>query len=130
MFLLRKYDASDISIRYPNIWAKFFKKSYVNMLSIKALTIHKIKYFWENLGHEIYKKTKTIFERKKTLKKVKTIKMAKTAKIPNTKKSIFSKGSYKITINDKDINSIKDNGNNEFNAHDIYKKKFPSERFC
>ena len=123
LFLLRKYDASDISIRYPNIWAKFFKKSYVNMLSIKALTIHKIKYFWENLGHEIYKKTKTIFERKKTLKKVKTIKMAKTAKIPNTKKSIFSKGSYKITINDKDINSIKDNGNNEFNAHDIYKKR-------
>ena len=123
LFLLRKYDASDISIRYPNIWAKFFKKSYINMLSIKALTIHKIKYYWDNLGHEMYKKTKTIFERKKTLKKVKTIRMAKTEKITKTKKSIFSKSSYKICVNDKDINSIKDNGNNDFNLHDINKKR-------
>jgi hypothetical protein len=123
LFLLRKYDASDISIRYPNIWAKFFKKSYINMLSIKALTIHKIKYYWENLGHEMYKKQKTIFERKRTLKKVKTIRNAKTAKIPNTNKSIFFKSSYKICVNDKDLNSIKDNGNNELNGYDINKKR-------
>ena len=93
------------------------------MLSIKALTIHKIKYYWENLGHEMYKKQKTIFERKRTLKKVKTIRNAKTAKIPNTNKSIFFKSSYKICVNDKDLNSIKDNGNNELNGYDINKKR-------
>ena len=50
LFLLRRIDATDISSRYPNIWAKFFKKSYKNMLSIKELTIKKIKYYWKNLG--------------------------------------------------------------------------------
>ena len=124
LFLLRKYDASDISIRYPNIWAKFFKKSYVNMLSIKALTIHKIQYYWENLGHEMYKKQKTLFERKKTLKKVKTIRTAKTAQIGANKKSIFSKSSYKICLNDKEINSIKDM-QNEFNINT--KKSFQNK---
>ena len=58
LYLLRKYDVSDISIRYPNIWAKFFKKSYLNMLTIKSLTIQKIKYYWKNLGKYITKKNK------------------------------------------------------------------------
>ncbi len=58
LYLLRKYDVSDISIRYPNIWAKFFKKSYLNMLTIKSLTIQKIKYYWKNLGKHITKKNK------------------------------------------------------------------------
>jgi len=126
LFLLRKYDASDISIRYPNIWAKFFKKSYVNMLSIKALTIHKIQYYWENLGHEMYKKQKTLFERKKTLQKVKTIRTSKTAQIGTTKKNIFSKSSYKICVNNKEVTGIKDNDNNdnnEFTSYEINKKK-------
>ncbi len=56
LFLLRKSDASDISIRYPNIWSKFFKKSYLNMLSIKSLTIHKLKHYWKNIGKQIKKK--------------------------------------------------------------------------
>ena len=58
LFILRKSDATDISIRYPNIWSKFFKKSYLNMLSIKALTIHKIKHYWKNIGKQIKKKRK------------------------------------------------------------------------
>ena len=58
LFLLRRIDASDISSRYPNIWAKFFKKSYKNMLSIKALTIKKIKYYWKNLGKHYNKDKK------------------------------------------------------------------------
>ena len=58
LFLLRRIDASDISFRYPNIWAKFFQKSYKNMLSIKALTIKKIKYYWKNLGIHRTKKHK------------------------------------------------------------------------
>ena len=58
LFILRKSDASDISVRYPNIWSKFFKKSYLNMLSIKALTIHKIKHYWKNIGKQIKKKWK------------------------------------------------------------------------
>ena len=50
LLLLRKYDAFDISIRYPNIWAKIFKKSYLNMLAVKKKTIQKIENFWQNLG--------------------------------------------------------------------------------
>ena len=55
LFLLRRIDASDISSRYPNIWAKFFKKSYKNMLSIKKIAIQKIKYYWKNLGKHKHK---------------------------------------------------------------------------
>ena len=66
LFLLRRIDASDISFRYPNIWSKFFKKSYKNMLSIKALTIKKIKYYWKNIGiHYVPNKTKTIIKNEK-----------------------------------------------------------------
>ena len=54
LLLLRKTDASDISKRYPNIWAKFFKKAYLNMLSIKTITFHKIKHYWKNLGKELF----------------------------------------------------------------------------
>ena len=54
LLLLRKNEVSDISKRYPNIWAKFFKKSYLNMLSIKTITLHKIKHYWKNLGKELF----------------------------------------------------------------------------
>jgi len=60
LFLLRRSDASNISSRYPNIWAKYFQKSYKNMLSIKALTIKKIKYYWKNVRKKIHKKSKEI----------------------------------------------------------------------
>ena len=58
LMLLRKYDAMDISIKYPNIWSKIFKKSYRNMLSIKQITIHKIKHYWKNIGKNITRKSK------------------------------------------------------------------------
>ena len=58
LMLLRKYDAIDISLKYPNIWSKIFKKSYGNMLSIKKITIHKIKHYWKNLGKNITRKSK------------------------------------------------------------------------
>ena len=64
LFLLRKIDATDISSRYPNIWAKFFKKSYLNMLSIKAITVKKIKYYWKNLGKYVKRVKKSIIEDK------------------------------------------------------------------
>ena len=49
LLLLRKNDALDISQRYPNIWMKYLKKSYFNILSIKKIAINKIKHYWENL---------------------------------------------------------------------------------
>ena len=58
LMLLRKYDAIDISLKYPNIWSKIFKKSYRNMLSIKKITIHKIKHYWKNSGKNITRKSK------------------------------------------------------------------------
>ena len=63
LLLLRKNDASDISKRYPNIWAKFFKKSYLNMLSIKSITIHKINHYWRNLGKELFQ-NKELYQKK------------------------------------------------------------------
>ena len=58
LMVLRKYDALDISLKYPNIWSKIFKKSYRNMLSIKTITIHKIKHYWKNLGKTLTRKSK------------------------------------------------------------------------
>lgn len=49
LLLLRKTDAMDISQRYPNIWMKFLKKSYFNILSIKKIAVKKIQHFWDNL---------------------------------------------------------------------------------
>ena len=49
LLLLRKSDAMDISQRYPNIWMKFLKKSYFNVLSIKKIAVKKIQHFWDNL---------------------------------------------------------------------------------
>ncbi len=67
LLLLRKSDAFDISKRYPNIWAKYYKKSYTNMLSIKSITIHKIKHYWKNLGKELFNKKRLKKERKEIL---------------------------------------------------------------
>ena len=58
LMVLRKYDAIDISLKYPNIWSKIFKKSYRNMLSIKSITIHKIKHYWKNLGKNLSRPSK------------------------------------------------------------------------
>ena len=70
LLLLRKIDASDISLRYPNFFMKFFKRAYFNMLSIKNITIKKIQYYWENL------------EKKSNLKK--PIRRAQTSLKPYT----------------------------------------------
>ena len=97
LFLLRKNDASDISIRYPNIWANFFKKSYINMLSIKALTIRKIKYYWKNLGKQLYKELE--------IKKKQTI-IEKVTYKEEKRNSIFSKAIPKICFNDGESQNI------------------------
>ena len=65
LLLLRKSDASDISQRYPNIWMKYFKKSYFNMFSIKNITLKKIKFFWDNLEKKFIL-TKKSFHKCKT----------------------------------------------------------------
>ena len=49
LLLLRKSDAMDISQRYPNIWMKYLKKSYFNILSIKNIAIKKIKHYIEGI---------------------------------------------------------------------------------
>ena len=56
LLLLRKNDSSDISQRYPNIWMKYFKKSYFNILSIKKIAISKIKHFMNNFEKKPNKK--------------------------------------------------------------------------
>ena len=56
LLLLRKAEALDISQRYPNIWMKFLKKSYFNLLSIKNIAINKIKHYIENFEKKSNKK--------------------------------------------------------------------------
>jgi len=67
LLLLRKSDASDISQRYPNIWMKYFKKSYFNMFSIKNITLKKIKIFWDNLEKRIILQKKSFHKCKTNL---------------------------------------------------------------
>ena len=62
LLLLRKVDACDISQRYPNIWMKFFKKSYYNTFSINNIAIQKLKHYWDNLEKNL-KKNKTYLKR-------------------------------------------------------------------
>ena len=85
LLLLRKNEVKDITKRYPNIWTKFFKNSYKNMLSIKSITIHKIKHYWKNLGKEIF--NKQIFKKiKKEIKnKIKSKKINNVGTIINIK---------------------------------------------
>ena len=43
LFLLRKFNAFSISRLHPNIWKRFQKKAYLNMISVKNMTIKIIK---------------------------------------------------------------------------------------
>ena len=107
LLLLRKYDVSDISKRYPNIWAKFFKKSYMNMLSIKKIALHKIKHYWKNLGKELFNK--------KALKK-------EITKSNNNNKNIIEndkKNKVETIINIKESNNKKSDKNNNLNNNKL-----------
>ena len=106
LFLLRRIEATDISSRYPNIWAKFFKKSYLNMLSIKAIAIKKIKYYWKNLGKYVKRMTRKFTCEEK-------IPFASETKIQNT--GIFGEVVPKICIkNSEFVKTNDDNNNNNF----------------
>ena len=116
LLLLRKYDAFDISKRYPNIWAKIFKKSFQNMLAIKKIAIHKIKHYWKNLGKKDIKMPKTLSKRKR--KKNSSILVKKNKKEENieNEKVMFPK----IKINNEEINfttSTKAFNNNSNYSH-------------
>jgi len=50
LFLLRKSDAFSIAKRFPNIWKKQYKKSYINMHSIKKRTIKKLTDYCQIYG--------------------------------------------------------------------------------
>ena len=85
LLLLRKTEAMDISQRYPNIWMKFLKKSFYNTLSIKKITVNKIKYYWENLEKEK--------KRKKPIRKMQTdlnvFKQFKQFQLKNSDNDLF-----------------------------------------
>ena len=50
LLLLRKFDALSISRVHSNIWKRFQRKAYLNMVSIKNLTIKIIKDYSKNNG--------------------------------------------------------------------------------
>ena len=110
LLLLRKYDAFDISKRYPNIWAKIYKKSYLNMLSIKKITIHKIKHYWKNLGKKLVKKQKSYSKFKPRSKIKNKIQKRKTKKqkqkIEEKRYDENKEEIPKIKINNEEVNFI------------------------
>ena len=84
LLLLRKIDAMDISQRYPNIWMKYLKKSYFNILSIKKLAINKINHFWENLERKA--KLRKAIQKSKTILNPCTIYKLKNSELDILKK--------------------------------------------
>ena len=110
LLLLRKNDASDISKRYPNIWAKFFKKSYLNMLSIKSITIHKINHYWKNLGKELFQNKELFQKQKPTKEKVEFI---------DDKKKKDNKENDHLNYNKNNVITIKECNNINNNKKDI-----------
>ena len=108
LLLLRKNNVNEISSRYPNIWAKYFKKAYINMLSIKSIALHKIKHYWINLGKELFKAVPTKKEKSDFMNDIKE---------ESEKKEKENVG---IIININDCDSDKDNNNiNENNGTNI-----------
>ena len=114
LLLLRKNDAHEISYRYPNIWAKYFKKSYINMLSIKSIAIHKIKHYWINLGKELFKSFQTKKENTDSISCVR-----------NTSDNNQNDNKGIANINIKDFeninNDIKNNGTSLVSNNKLYK---------
>ena len=110
LLLLRKNDASDISKRYPNIWAKFFKKSYLNMLSIKSNPIHKINHYWKNLGKELFQNKELFQKQISTKEKVEFI---------DDKKKKDNKENEHLNYNKNNVITVKECNNINNNKKDI-----------
>ena len=105
LLLLRKNNVNEISSRYPNIWAKYFKKAYLNMLSIKSIALHKIKHYWINLGKELFKAFPTKKEKSDSINDIKDSSEKK------------QKEKVGIIINIKDCDDNNDNNDNNINEN-------------
>ena len=118
LLLLRKSDAMEISQRYPNIWMKYLKKSYFNILSIKNIAIKKIKHYID--GIEKKSKLKKTILKSKTNLNPHTIYKLKNEEIKNIKNNSNTKLRIKKarTLAKKRIQNLKKNGslNNKLNA--------------
>ena len=110
LLLLRKIDAMDISQRYPNIWMKFLKKSYFNILSIKKIAVNKIQNYWDNI--EKTKQKKQIMKCKTNLNSCRLFKL-KNSSIEETKKSEDNSNKFlslkNSKTNEKKIKTVKSN---------------------
>ena len=137
LLLLRKADACDISQRYPNIWMKYFKKSYYNMFSINNIAIKKLKYYWENLEKNLKKLKKPVKRCKTNLNlcciyKVNDIEFNEISKIlndeDNTKKRIQrAKTQARIKGNGNLNKLLKNNNKNNIKKSNISKKNYSSK---
>ena len=112
ILLLRKNDATDISLRYPNIWMKYFKKSYFNSFSIKNITLNKIQHFWENLEKKS-KQNNQALHRAKTNLNLCTIYKLNDKEVNEITKMINDPNKKNVTIQRaKTHGRKKTNGNN------------------
>ena len=122
LLLLRKSDAMDISQRYPNIWMKYLKKSYFNILSIKNIAIKKIKNYID--GIEKKSKLKKPILKSKTNLNPYTIYKLKNEEFNDIKNIIKNDSNTKLrlkkakTLAKKRIQNLKKNGslNSKLNA--------------
>ena len=122
LLMLRKTDAMDISQRYPNIWMKYLKKSYFNILSIKNIAIKKIKQYID--GIEKKSKLKKPILKSKTNLNPYTIYKLKNEEINDIKNIIKNNSNTKLriqkakTLAKKRIQNLKKDGflNSKLNA--------------
>ena len=103
LFLLRKSDAFSIAKRFPNIWKRQYKKSYINMHSIKKRTIKKLTDYCQIYGISFQvietpelKQNLTI---KEILEKAKQKEKIKSSNSISSISNIFKESENKATSN-------------------------------
>ena len=88
LFLLRKADAVSISKKFPNIWKKQYKKSYINMNSVKKRTMKKLKDYCQIYGISFQVNETHHYNQNLTIKEI--LEKAKHKETIKTMKSLSS----------------------------------------
>ena len=105
LFLLRKSDAFSIAKRFPNIWKKQYKRSYINMHSIKKRTIKKLTDYCQIYGISFQVIETPELKKNLTIKEI--LEKAKQKEIMKSNNSISLSNIFKETENKSSSNTSK-----------------------
>ena len=122
LFLLRKYDAFAISKQHPNIWDRFNKQSFSNMLAVKNLTMKIVRNYCKSNGIvPIQKKYNNISKEKRIIfpiNEINEISEKNTTSIVEDNKDENKLINTDIKNNKINDNSINDNSINDNSLND------------